>query len=62
MPRIGRNQDAVLNALRMIGPWRPGERNAWNYRTPAETARILERLAERGLVRVGDDGSYLSAD
>jgi hypothetical protein len=62
MPRIGKNQDAVLNALRMVGPWRPGEKNAWNYRTPVETARILDGLASRGLVRVGDDGSYLPVD
>jgi hypothetical protein len=62
VPRIGKHQDAVLNALRMIGPWRPGADNAWNYRTPVETARILDGLASRGLVRVADDGSYRSVD
>jgi len=62
MPRIGRHQDAVLNALRMIGPWRPGADNVWNYGTPANTAGVLERLAERGLVRVDDEGRYIPSD
>ena len=62
MPRIGVHQDAVLSALRMIGPWRPGDDNPWNYRTPAETARILERLAVRGLVALDDEGKYRPKD
>jgi len=53
---------AVLSALRMIGPWRPGDDNPWNYRTPAETARILERLAVRGLVALDDEGKYRPKD
>jgi len=62
MPRIGKHQDAVLRALKMIGPWRPGADNLWNYLSPVRTARILEGLAARRLVTVDDDGSYRASD
>ena len=57
---LGRNQIAVLYALRRHGYWRRG--CGWGWTHPKETKKILDSLVKRGFVGQHDGGFYYPKD
>lgn len=54
---LGVDQLDVLRALCLHGFWYQG--GAWIWRTPSFTARVLQRLVERGYARTDGKGRYM---
>jgi len=59
MPRVGKNERALLDALEVHGYWHQAA--SWHWRTRKETEQMLDALVNRALVFKDTAGVYRAA-